>query len=192
MKTHAPRRVALFIAQTTGALFITSAAAQQQPYPVKPIRLIVPYPAGGSADLIGRSFNELLARRLGQPMIVDNRGGASGIIGTEIAARAPADGYTLLVATVSTLAVNVSLYRALPYHPERDFAPVSMLGSTPYLLAVHPTVPARSVAQLVAYAKANPGKLTFGSSGVGSGGHLATELFKHMAGIDILHVPYKG
>jgi tripartite-type tricarboxylate transporter receptor subunit TctC len=195
MKIYAPRKVALsalFIAQTTSALFITNAAAQQQPYPVKPIRLIVPYPAGGSADLIARAVNESLARRLGQPVIVDNRGGGSGIIGAEIAARAPADGYTLLIATVSMLAVNVALYRALPYHPERDFAPVSMLGSTPYLLAVHPTVPARSVAQLIAYAKTNPGKLTFGSSGVGSGGHLATELFKHMAGIDILHVPYKG
>jgi tripartite-type tricarboxylate transporter receptor subunit TctC len=176
----------------TGALFGTNATAQPQPYPTKPIRLIVPYPAGGSADLIGRAVNERLAHRLGQPVIVDNRGGASGIIGSEIAARAPADGYTLLVGTVSTLAVNASLQRALPYHPERDFAPVSMLGSTPYLLAVHPTVPVRSVTQLVAHAKANPGKLNFGSSGVGSGGHLATELFKHMAGIDIVHVPYKG
>jgi tripartite-type tricarboxylate transporter receptor subunit TctC len=195
MSTRAPCTVTLpallaTVAATT--LFGTTAAAQQQPYPTKPIRLIVPYPAGGSADLIGRAVNDGLAKRLGQPVIVDNRGGASGIIGTEIAARAPADGYTLLVATVSTLAVNVSIYRALPYHPERDFAPVSMLGSTPYLLAVHPSVPARSVAQLVAHAKAHPGKLNFGSAGVGSGGHLATELFKHMAGIDIVHVPYKG
>jgi len=182
----------LFAVSATGAFFCATATAQPQPYPTKPIRLIVPYPAGGSADLIGRAINELLARRLGQPVIVDNRGGASGIIGTEIAARAPADGYTLLVATVSTLAVNVSLQRALPYDPERDFAPVSMLGSTPYLLAVHPTVPVRSVAQLVAHARANPGKLNFGSAGIGSGGHLATELFKHMAGIDIVHVPYKG
>jgi tripartite-type tricarboxylate transporter receptor subunit TctC len=175
-----------------GELLCASATAQQPAYPTKPIRLIVAYPAGGSADLIGRAVNEVLAKRLGQPVIVDNRGGGSGIIGAEIAARAPADGYTLLVATVSMLAVNVSIYRSLPYHPERDFAPVSMLGSTPYLLAVHPTVPVRSVAQLLAHAKANPGKLNFGSSGVGSGGHLATELFKHMAGIDIVHVPYKG
>jgi tripartite-type tricarboxylate transporter receptor subunit TctC len=183
---------ALLAMCATGTLFSTTTAAQPQPYPTKPIRLIVPYPAGGSADLIGRAVNDGLAKRLGQAVIVDNRGGASGIIGTEIAARAPADGYTLLVGTVSTLAVNVSLQRALPYHPERDFAPVSMLGSTPYLLAVHPTVPVRSVTQLVAHAKANPGKLNFGSAGVGSGGHLATELFKHMAGIDIVHVPYKG
>jgi tripartite-type tricarboxylate transporter receptor subunit TctC len=183
---------ALLVSYSIGAVLCPNATAQPQPYPTKPIRLIVPYPAGGSADLIGRAINELLTRRLGQSVIVDNRGGASGIIGTEIAARAPADGYTLLVATVSTLAVNVSLQRALPYHPEHDFAPVSMLGSTPYLLAVHPTVPARSVTQLIDHAKANPGKLNFGSAGVGSGGHLATELFKHIAGIDIVHVPYKG
>ncbi|HTD91186.1 MAG TPA: tripartite tricarboxylate transporter substrate binding protein, partial [Burkholderiales bacterium] len=189
MKTHAPVSFTLF---TIGTLFCTDGAAQQQPYPTKPIRLIVPYPAGGSADLIGRAVNEMLARRLGQPVIVDNRGGASSIIGAEIAARAPADGYTMLVATITTLAVNPALYRKLPYHPERDFAPVTMLGSTPYLLAVHPTVPARSVAQLVAHAKANPGKLNFGSAGIGSGNHLATEMFKHMAVIDIVHVPYKG
>lgn len=159
---------------------------------MKPIRLIVPYPPGGSADLIARAVNELLAKRLGQPVVVDNRGGAASIIGAEITARAPADGYTMLVATITTLAVNPALYRKLPYHAENDFAPVSMLGSTPYLLAVHPTVPVRSVSQLLAHAKASPGKLNYGSAGVGSGGHLATELFKHMAGIDIVHVPYKG
>jgi len=183
---------ALFSVCALGAPISATAATQHPAYPTKPIRLIVPYPAGGSADFIGRAINDQLARRLGQPLVVDNRGGASGIIGTEIAARAPADGYTLLVATVSTLAVNVSLRRTLPYHPERDFAPVSMLGSTPYLLAVHPTIPVRSVAQLLAHAKANPGKLNFGSAGVGSGGHLATELFRHMAQIDMVHVPYKG
>lgn len=166
--------------------------AQSQPYPVKAVRLIVPYPPGGSADLIGRAVNDHLAKRLGQPVIVDNRGGAASIIGAELTARAPADGYTLLVATVTTLAVNPAVYRKLPYDVERDFAPVSMLGVSPYLLALHPGVPARSVAQLVAHAKANPGKLSFGSAGVGSGGHLAAEMFKHMAGIDIVHVPYKG
>ena len=166
--------------------------AQSQSYPVKPIRLIVPYPPGGSADLIGRAVNDHLAKRLGQPVIVDNRGGAASMIGAELTARAPADGYTLLVATVTTLAVNPAIYRKLPYEVERDFAPVSMLGVSPYLLALHPGVPARSVAQLVAHARANPGKLNFGSAGVGSGGHLASELFKHLAGIDIVHVPYKG
>jgi tripartite-type tricarboxylate transporter receptor subunit TctC len=189
MKTRAYLSAALL---TMGALFSTSGEAQQPLYPSKPIRLIVPYPPGGSADLIARAVNEMLARRLGQTVIVDNRGSAASIIGAEITARAPADGYTVLVATITTLAVNPALYKKLPYHPERDFAPVSMLGSTPYLLTVHPTVPVKSVAQLVAYAKANPGKLNFGSAGIGSGNHLATEMFKHMAGIDIVHVPYKG
>jgi len=189
MKTRAALNVTLC---TMSTLLCASGAAQQQPYPTKPIRLIVPYPAGGSADLIGRAVNEMLAKRLGQPVIVDNRGGAASIIGAEITARAAPDGYTVLVATITTLAVNPALYSKLPYHPERDFAPVSMLGSTPYLLVVHPTVPARSVAQLVAHAKANPGKLNFGSAGIGSGNHLATEMFKHMAAIHIVHVPYKG
>lgn len=189
MKNRATVSVTLW---AMGALFCAGAAAQQQPYPSKPIRLIVPYPPGGPTDLIGRAVNERLATRLGQPVIVDNRGGAASIIGAEITARAPADGYTMLVASVTTLAVNPALNSKLPYHPERDFAPVSMLGSTPYLLAIHPAVPAKSVAQLVAHAKANPGKLSFGSAGIGSGNHLAGEMFKHMAAIDIVHVPYKG
>lgn len=189
MKNRATVSVTLW---AMGALFCAGAAAQQQPYPNKPIRLIVPYPPGGPTDLIGRAVNERLATRLGQPVIVDNRGGAASIIGAEITARAPADGYTMLVASVTTLAVNPALNSKLPYHPERDFAPVSMLGSTPYLLAIHPAVPAKSVAQLVAHAKANPGKLSFGSAGIGSGNHLAGEMFKHMAAIDIVHVPYKG
>ena len=124
--------------------------------------------------------------------MVDNRGGAATLIGTELAARAPADGYTLLVATITTLAVNPSLKRKLPYHPERDFAPISMLGVQPYLLATHPSLPVKSVSTLVAHSKANPGKLNFASAGVGTGAHLAGELFKHLAGIDIVHVPYKG
>jgi tripartite-type tricarboxylate transporter receptor subunit TctC len=137
-------------------------------------------------------MNEMLGKRLGQLVIVDNRGGAASIIGAEIAARAPADGYTMLVATVTTLAANPALKADLPYDPVRDFAPVAMLGASPYVLAVHPGVPAKTAAQLVAYAKANPGKLSFGSAGTGSSAHLAGELFKHMAGIDIVHVPYKG
>jgi tripartite-type tricarboxylate transporter receptor subunit TctC len=169
-----------------------SAAAQQQSYPVKPIRLVVPYPPGGPSDYIARAMNEMLGKRLGQPVIVDNRGGAASIIGAEIAARAPADGYTMLVATVTTLAANPALKAGLPYDPVRDFAPVAMLGASPYVLAVHPGVPAKTAAQLVAYAKANPGKLSFGSAGTGSSAHLAGELFKHLAGIDIVHVPYKG
>ncbi|MGH8617550.1 MAG: Bug family tripartite tricarboxylate transporter substrate binding protein [Burkholderiales bacterium] len=167
-------------------------AAAAQPFPTHPIRLIVPYPPGGPTDLVGRTVNELLARRLGQPVVVDNRGGAATVIGTELAARAPADGYTLLVATVTTLAVNPAISAKLPYDAARDFVPISMLAVQPYLLGVHASVPATSVAQLVAYAKANPGKLSFASAGVGAGAHLAGEMFKYMAAIDVVHVPYKG
>ncbi len=167
-------------------------AAQPDNYPARPIRLIVPYPPGGPTDLIARTVNERLAQRLGQQVVVDNRGGAATVIGAELAAHAPADGYTLLVATITTLAVNPALNKKLPYDPERDFAPVSMLAAQPYLLATTATLPVSSVQQLVAYAKANPGKLSFASAGVGAGAHLAGELFKYMAHIDVVHVPYKG
>jgi tripartite-type tricarboxylate transporter receptor subunit TctC len=136
--------------------------------------------------------NEPLAQRLGQQVVIDNRGGATTVIGAELAARAPADGYTLLVATISTLAVNPALQKKLPYDPERDFAAVSMLAAQPYLLATTASLPVTSVSQLIAYAKANPGKLSFASAGVGAGAHLAAELFKYMAKIDVVHVPYKG
>ena len=161
-------------------------------YPARPVRLIVPYPPGGSTDFIARPVSERLSERLGQPFVMDNRGGAATVIGAEIAARAPADGYTLLVATVTTLAVNPALKPKLTYDPVRDFAPVSMLASQPYLLAVHPSVPATSVSQLLAHARAYPGKLSFASAGLGSGAHFAGEMFNYMAGVDILHVPYKG
>ena len=166
--------------------------AKVDAYPNRPIRLIVPYPPGGPTDLIARAVNERLAQRLGQQVVVDNRGGAATVIGAELAAHAPADGYTLLVATITTLAVNPALNKKLPYDPERDFAPVSMLAAQPYLLAATAALPLNSVSQLVAYAKANPGKLSFASAGVGAGAHLAGELFKYMAQIDVVHVPYKG
>jgi tripartite-type tricarboxylate transporter receptor subunit TctC len=167
-------------------------AASSENYPNRPIRLIVPYPPGGPTDLIARTVNEPLAQRLGQQVVIDNRGGATTVIGAELAARAPADGYTLLVATISTLAVNPALNKKLPYDPENDFAAVSMLAAQPYLLVTTAALPATSVAQLIAYAKANPGKLSFASAGVGAGAHLAAELFKYMAKIDVVHVPYKG
>lgn len=167
-------------------------AVEGADYPARPVRLIVPYPPGGSTDFIARPVSERLSERLGQPFVMDNRGGAATVIGAEIAARAPADGYTLLVATVTTLAVNPALKPKLPYDPVRDFAPVSMLTSQPYLLAVHPSVPAISVSQLLAHAKAHPGKLSFASAGLGSGAHFAGEMLNYMAGVQILHVPYKG
>ncbi|MCW5604227.1 MAG: tripartite tricarboxylate transporter substrate binding protein [Burkholderiales bacterium] len=187
-------RVALLLLalSTMAVLPCSGAIAQPQPYPNKPIRLIVPYPPGGPSDLIARVVNERLAKRLGQVVIVDNRPGAASIIGAEIAARSPPDGYTFLVATATTLAANPALNSKLPYHPERDFAPVAMLGASPYLLAVNSGLPVKTAAQLIAYAKANPGKLSFGSAGTGSSAHLAGEMFKHMAGIDIVHIPYKG
>ena len=179
---------ALFVA----AVLLSTSAAAQQAYPTRPIRFIVPYPPGGPTDLIGRTINERLGKRLGQQVIIDNRGGAATVIGAEIAARAPADGYSLLLANITTLAVNPALKSKLPYDPERDFAPVSMLAAQPYLLVVHPSVPATSVTQLVAHAKANPGKLSFASAGIGAGAHLAAEMLKYMARIDVVHVPYKG
>lgn len=172
-------------------LFATSSFAQQN-YPNRPIRLIVPYPPGGPTDLMGRLTSEVLAKRLAQNIVVDNRGGAATAIGAEMAARSPADGYTLMVSSETTYAVNPALRRNLPYHPERDFAPVSLLTTQPYVLAVTPSLPANSVSQLVAHAKANPGKLSYGSAGTGGGAHLAGEMFKQAAGIDIVHVPYKG
>jgi tripartite-type tricarboxylate transporter receptor subunit TctC len=173
-------------------LWVACATAVAQSYPSRPVRLIVPYPPGGSTDFIARPVSERLGERLGQPVVMDNRGGAATVIGAEIAARAPADGYTLLVGTVTTLAVNPALKPKLPYDPVRDFEPVSMLSMQPYILALHPSVPATSVAQLVAHAKANPDKLSFASAGLGSGAHFAGELFNTMAGVSILHVPYKG
>jgi len=181
---------------STVLLVVTIAAAMsamaQSSYPVRPIRLIVPYPPGGSTDLLGRTVGERLAERLGQQVVIDNRGGASTMIGAEIAARSPADGYTLLVATVTTLAVNRVLTRKLPYDPVRDFEPVSMLAAQPYILALNPGVPATSVSQLIAYAKTVPGKLGMASAGFGTSTHLAGELFMHMAGVKFTHVPYKG
>ncbi len=173
-------------------LLIASAASAQQAYPTRPIRLIVPYPPGGPNDILGRAINDRLGKRLGQQVVVDNRAGAATVIGADIAAHSPADGYTLLMATITTLAVNPALKSKLPYHPERDFAPVSMLAAQPYVLVVHTGVPANSVSQLVAYAKTQPGKLSFASAGIGAGAHLAAELFNHMARIDVVHVPYKG
>jgi tripartite-type tricarboxylate transporter receptor subunit TctC len=172
--------------------FAARPPAAQDAYPNRPIRLIVPYPPGGPTDLIARAINERLAQRLGQQVVVDNRGGAATVIGAEIAARAPADGYTLLVATITTLAVNPALNKKLPYDAARDFAPVSMLAAQPYVLATTMSLPVTSVPQLLAYAKANPGKLSYASPGVGAGAHLAGELFKYMAHIDVVHVPYKG
>jgi tripartite-type tricarboxylate transporter receptor subunit TctC len=167
-------------------------AFAQSNYPTRPIRYVVPYPPAGPNDLLARSLNDPLGKRLGQSVVIDNRGGAATIIGAEIVANAPPDGYTLLHATVTTLAIAPLTTAKLPFHPERDFVPVSMLGAQPYMLAVHPAVPAQSLQQLIAHAKAHPGKLSYGSPGVGTSAHIAGEMLKHMAGINVVHVPYKG
>lgn len=165
--------------------------ALSQGYPAKPVRLIVPFATGGGTDLVARLTAQQLGERRGQQFIVENRAGAGGIVGTEIVAKAKADGYTLVVVSGSHT-INPSLHKQLPYDSIRDFSPVTNLVSGPALLVVHPSVPARNVRELVALAKAKPGTLSFASSGNGSPPHLAGELFKWMAGVDMIHVPYKG
>src|SRR4249919_3621985 len=174
------------------ALLMCAPTGQAQDYPSRPIRIIVPSTAGGSVDTLARTVGSNLAQRWGQQVVIDNRSGAGGIIGGEITAKAPPDGYTLIMATIAAMATNVSLARKLPYDPVRDFAPVTQVASQQLMLLVHPAVAARSVSDLIQLAKAKPGQLTFASAGNGSGGHLSGELLKILARIDLTHVPYKG
>ena len=163
-----------------------------QTYPTKSIRCVVPYPPGGPTDIIGRAIAQKLAESLGQPVIIDNRGGAAGTIGSEQVARSPADGYTLLWGTPGTHGIAPSIYPKLGYDPVKDFAPITLIALGTNLMVVHPSVPARSVQEFVALAKSRPGKLNFGSSGNGATSHMAGEMLKVMAGIDMVHVPFKG
>ncbi len=172
----------------------SAAFAQSRPgdgYPVKPVRLVVPFVAGGPTDIQGRMLGEKLGQRLGQQVVIDNRGGAGGNIGMEITAKSPPDGYTLVIATVGTWAVNPHLYK-LPFDVVRDFAPILQVSTSPGVLVVHPSVPARSVKELVALMKARPGQLNYGSSGVGGFGHISGELFTLMTGTKMTHIPYKS
>jgi len=166
--------------------------ASAQSYPTKPIRLVVPYPPGGIGDTLARELGTQLGARFKQPVIVDNRPGASQMIGAENVAKSAPDGYTLFLGSLSSLVLNVYSHKSIAYDPFKDFAPVSMFFSTPLYLVVNPRLPVRNVQEFVAYAKANPGKLSYGSIGTGSSLHLAGEMFKAAAGIDMLHVPYKG
>jgi len=161
-------------------------------YPARPIRLIVPFPPGGSTDILARALGEKLSQGLSQPVVIDNRPGAGGSIGAETTARAAPDGYTLMMGHLGTLAVNPAIYKNLPYDPVKSFAPVSLMAIVPSVLVVNPSLPVASAAELIAYAKAHPGKLAYGSAGNGSASHLTTEYFKLVTGTDILHVPYKG
>ena len=172
------------------ALLVNPVCAQE--YPAKPIRVIVTGGAGGSTDVVARIVGEKLAGALGQPLVYDNRPGASGIIAAEITARSAPDGYTMYLGTTGGLAINVSLYKKLPYDPARDFAPVSLVGTQSYMLVVHPSVPAKSVAELIGLAKKTPGQISFSHTGVGSATHLAGALLEGDAGVTFLAVPYKS
>jgi len=163
-----------------------------QSFPAKPIRLILPYPPGGGSDTIARPFARKMSENIGQQVIVDNRGGAGGNIGMEAAARSAPDGYTVVMGLTAQLAVNPGLYRKLPYDPVRDFEPITLLANGAYLLVAHPSLPVKSLRDVITIAKKRPGELFYASSGNGSGAHLASELLNTMAGISIVHVPYKG
>lgn len=166
--------------------------AVAQSYPTKPIRLIVPYPPGGSNDILGRMMAQKLSEAFQQQVVVDNRGGASGIVGAELGMRAAPNGYTLLFAGAALLAMNPALFAKLPYDPLRDFAPVSLIASTPFMLVTNSSLPVKTVQDLIALAKAKPGQINFASPGAGGPGRLAAELFKSMTGVELLHVPYNG
>jgi tripartite-type tricarboxylate transporter receptor subunit TctC len=183
----------LFLGTLASMLFaaITTTAIAQQTYPTKPIRLIVPFAPGGGNDFLARLVGQKLSERLGQQFVVDNRAGASGIVATDLVAKAAPDGYTLLLGFVGPLALNPNLEK-VPYNPVHDFAAASLLASSYHILVVHPSVPARSVKELIALAKARPGEINYASSGSGATLHLVGELFKSAAGINITHIPYKG
>jgi tripartite-type tricarboxylate transporter receptor subunit TctC len=167
-------------------------AAAQSAYPMKPVRMIAPFPPGGTTDVLGRIIAQKLGEALGRPVVVENRPGASGNIGHDVAAKAPADGYTLLFAAKGPLVMNQFLYRKMPFDPQTDFTPISLVAVAGLVLVIHPSVPARNVKELVALARARPGKMTFASGGIGSSPHIVGEVFRQVTGTRIIHVPYKG
>jgi tripartite-type tricarboxylate transporter receptor subunit TctC len=173
-------------------LLAVAAGTPAQPYPAKPIRIVVPFPSGSGADVMARSVGTKLAERWGQQVIADARPGASGVIAADLVLQAPADGYTLMLGTSSSHAANVSTRRNLSYDPVRDFSAVSLIARVPMLVLAHPSMPVKNAKELIAFAKARPGQVTYGTAGNGTTAHLATELFKFMAGVDLVHVPYRG
>ena len=186
---------AVAAAATVAGLLATPVQAQTSPaaaYPAKPIRLVVPFTPGGSTDILARAIGQELSRAWGQSVVIDNVPGAGGSIGADKVAKSPADGYTLLMGHIGTLAVNPSLYPKLPYNPVTDFAPVAWVARVPNVLVIHPAVPAKTTQELVALAKARPGQLNYGSGGNGSAANLATEYFKMQTGTSLLHIPYRG
>ena len=193
--SHTTRRFALgsiASAVVLGAGLLGGTSALAQAYPTKPVTIIVPFAAGGTTDILARIIGQALTAELGQSVVVDNRAGAGGNIGGQAAAKATPDGHTLFMGTVGTHAINASLYKKMPFDPVKDFAPLTRVANVPNLLVANPAQPYKSVKDLIAYAKANPGKVNFGSSGNGSSIHLSGELFKSLAKVDMQHVPYKG
>ncbi|MDP3135595.1 MAG: tripartite tricarboxylate transporter substrate binding protein [Burkholderiaceae bacterium] len=188
---HTTRRTLLasLAVAAAGALPLGALA---QNFPTKPITIIVPFSAGGTTDILARIVGQGLTTELGQSVVVDNKPGAGGNIGGSLAAKAAADGYTLFMGTVGTHAINQSLYKKMPFDPVKDFAPLSRVATVPNLLVAHPSQPFKTVKEMIAYAKANPGKITYGSPGSGTSPHVSGELFKSMTGTDLLHIPYKG
>ena len=183
---------AIASAAVLGAGLVASPAAFAQAYPTKPVTIVVPFAAGGTTDILARIIGQALTTELGQSVVVDNRAGAGGNIGGAMAAKAAADGHTLFMGTVGTHAINAALYKKMPFDPVKDFAPLTRVANVPNLLVANPAQPFKTVPELIAYAKANPGKVNFGSSGNGSSIHLSGELFKSLAKVDMVHVPYKG
>jgi tripartite-type tricarboxylate transporter receptor subunit TctC len=181
-----------FLIPIAAGVLACAGAVHAQSYPSKSIRYVVPYAPGGSTDIVARVLALKLSEAMGQQVVVDNRPGAGGAIGADIVAKSPPDGYTMVTAVTSIMAINQFLYRKLPYDPEKDFAPVTQVGSLPLILVIHPSLPAKNVREFIAIAKAKPGQLNYGSSGVGTATHMTTELFKAMAGVDLVHIPYKG
>jgi len=187
-------RVAALLRALLAIALIAAAAgaAQAQPYPAKPLRLIVPYPPGGLTDAVARQVGTALAERVRQPVVIENVPGAGGNIGADKAAKSPADGYTLYIGNNATVGINTLIYKKLAFDPIKDLAPISLIAESQTVLVVHPSLPVKSVAELIALAKAKPGQLNFGSTGTGGLSHLASELLKSAAGLQMTHVPYKG
>ena len=179
----------LLVALTLTAL---AAAASAQNYPSKSIRFLVGFAPGGSTDIVARLIAQKMGDNVGQQVVVDNRAGAGGIIAAEILAKSPPDGYTILACTTGNFAIIPYLYKTVPYNADKDLLPVTQSGSLPYIIVVHPSLPVKNVKELIAFAKSHPGQINYASSGIGSASHLSPEMFKSMAGINIVHVPYKG
>lgn len=192
MMNHNLNRCIAWLGLSISALAIFSTPAASQTYPTRPIRLVVPQAPGSSTDIVSRILGEALGARMGQQVVVDDRPGAGGTIAASIVAKASPDGYTLMMSNSAVLAINIGLYRNLPYHPVDDFVPISLVASGPYVLLAHPSLPVKSVKELIALARSKPQELTFASGGNGTGTHLSGEMLKQMTGIKMLHVPYKG